>query len=876
MKKFLRNTKGAVTVFVTFLLIPAILVSGTAVDLARIYTARSIVQDANQLAANAVLSQYNALLHDLYGVFGVAENDPVLAQLLDDYIAITVFGEDGRDTSLGTLQLFYGSNLSMEDVTFPEEKNLRNPDVLRRQIEEYMKFRGPVIIVKEILELLGSSTFNEDSKVISDKLKIDDAIAEMYDKYKELYDAIQKTDLYPEVPGGYTGGTVGTVSSSLSTIRDEFVALNNCYDDWFECYEEWDTETDAEKKEDLQEDLDEYEAHYKAILANIEIRTVGGKAGKNWKKGGWSDYTGTLKGLNQTIIDAINRADGHKADFDKIVDIAKELDGMNAELTSMVNDLEARLKDGMCNEELRDSLTVPTPGSDKSVIEMYKEILKWDDIETMAAINRDGGYQYIDGPLKDTLRNAKYRNKNNPGDSSLTREELERAQSISDLQIENAEDLVSKLAGYSEVGYGMPAGFIKFGGHPGDNAAFFAELQAMMEVSDVPLTALFDGQEEADGENSKEKQEGMIDELLSLVNSAYTGMTNNPIGAKYINGSSTDDDDSDTSDITKAAEEAASNPVSDVISNPGTAISRASNYLLLLTYCTSMFSNYTTARPESNGKTMDDIAEISFPMSVSGVPISPEVNYFFQSEWEYLYYGNENAGKNLNAVSRLIYIIRVICNYITVFSVSEVNNIVRSIRAAFAFPPAVGFLLGELARAAFVAAESVVDLATLRAGYKVPLIKSGKKGEWVCSPSGLANVLEDLFAESVDGDDDKGKDKDDKGLSYSNYLLFFMLAKGFGGESAAAELTDRTADLIEWNVINYECRVWCDEEKMAEALSATDRLKMEDMKTDLKLTTTVDMKMLFLSMAVAQNFAEARSIGLSQTFPFTVTDYRGY
>ena len=65
MKKLIKDAKGAVTVFITLLLIPAILVSGTAVDLARLHTARSILQDANQLAANSVLTQYNALLYDI-------------------------------------------------------------------------------------------------------------------------------------------------------------------------------------------------------------------------------------------------------------------------------------------------------------------------------------------------------------------------------------------------------------------------------------------------------------------------------------------------------------------------------------------------------------------------------------------------------------------------------------------------------------------------------------------------------------------------------------------------------------------------------------------------------------------------------------------
>ena len=134
-------TKGAVTVFVSLLLIPAILVSGTAVDLARIHTARSVLQDANQLAGNSVLSQYNALLYDLYGLFGVAKDDPILGKLLDEYIKVSVFGEPMQDKTLGSLQLFYGSDISLGDLSFESGKNLGNADVLRRQIEEYMKFR---------------------------------------------------------------------------------------------------------------------------------------------------------------------------------------------------------------------------------------------------------------------------------------------------------------------------------------------------------------------------------------------------------------------------------------------------------------------------------------------------------------------------------------------------------------------------------------------------------------------------------------------------------------------------------------------------------------------------------------------------------------
>ena len=867
MKNFINNTKGAVTVFVTLLLIPAILISGTAVDLARIHTARSIVQDANGLAANSVLSQYNALLNDLYGLFGVAKNDPVLAELLDEYIRVSVFGEMHQDISMGTLQLFYGSNISIEEIYFTDDKNLRNTDVLRRQIEEYMKFRAPVIIIKEVLDLLGSSSFKEDTGVIGDKLDIDDTIAKIHEKYKELYNAILAGDRCTQVTGGIAGGTVGTVSSGLERIHEQFVDLKKCYENWENVeYPDEEDPKKEEKEREYHEKKEVYAAKYWEILNNIKSLTIGGAVG-----------AGYSQGLNKTITNAISFADRHKPKLDNVVVIARQIDAMKDELSRKIDALENRVIDGDCNDELKEALTGRPGGAEKSLIETYRDILKWDNIEGMANIYKEGGYYYIDVTLKDLLESVIYRNRNMPSFPTLTRVELENILTNSQLNLSDyisaADSLASKLGSYrvSDVTYQMPAGFIKFGEYDGKNKDFFEMLTQMMNQPVVPPVTLFDGQSEASGANTEAKQRGMISELTSLVSTAYAGMFNAPLGAKHINGSAAlETDIPDTTDISQSVSQIESHPVSDVISNPYSSAARAGDYLLLLTYCTSMFSNYTTARPEITGRKIDDLHDIGFPKSISGIPISPEVNYFFQSEWEYLYNGNENANKNLSAVSRLIYFVRIICNYITVFSVTEITLIINAIRAAFSWCAPVGILLGELARAAFVAAESAIDLASLRAGYKVPLIKSSS--EWICSPRGITKALANVLSDTVN----TCESSSDKDLTYSNYMLFFFITKGIAGESAAVELAERTADLIEWNILNYSSGLYCDEEKMSQALSETNRFKMEDMKTDFCLTTTVDMRMLFLSMIFAQNFSDSKSIGMPITMPVTVTDHRGY
>jgi len=870
MRRFVKNTKGAVTVFITLLLIPAILVSGTAVDLARMHTARSVVQDANQLAANSVLTQYNALLHDLYGLFGVAEDDPILGSLLNDYIEASIFGDSKQDRSLGTLQLFYGSNISFEEPEFADGKNLRNEDVLRRQIEEYMKFRGPVIIVQDIIEALSSNsanTYKEDTGVIEDKLEIENAIAELHDKYKELYDAIISGDKCTQVVDGIAGVTVAQVSSVLRAIRDEFASLRACYEAWEKAIDDGN-----------ESSRDDHAARYRAILVNIRSRTIGGPTGSSWSNGGWQSG-GNPIGLNVTIERSIERADRHKPVLDNVVAIARQIDSMNAELRRKVDDFEDRVLNGDCNDELKQALTEKTGSPPKSIIERYRDILKWDNLEGLSDTYKENGYHYIDEVVKPMLDSVVYRNKDNPSGASLTRTQLENITTDSTFNLSSAtssdRSRAATFGRYTSdnVTYNMPEGFIKFAESGDDHKAFFDELEQMMDQPDIPPVKMYEDQDEASGSDAEEKQKNMINELLDIVTTAYAGLTNDPLGAMYVRGGGESDSESmDMRDIADIIPQSKNEPISDVLSDPINSVTAAADYLLLLTYCTSMFSNYTTARPDTNGKSRDEVGEINFPKTITGVPMSPEVNYFFQSEWEYLYKGDNNASNNLSAVTRLIFVVRLICNYITVFSVSEVNTVVNGIRTAFAWSPPLALILSELARAAFVAAESAIDVANLRTGKKVPLIKSAKSGEWICSPSGIVNALGNISTDAVSND----KQSNDKGLTYSNYMLFFFIAKGLFGSDTGTELTARTADLIEWNVINYKGGIFSDEEKMTGALSDEGRFKLVDMKTDFSITTTVDMRMLFLSMVFAQNFSDSRGIGMPSTMPVVVTDHRGY
>jgi len=888
MRKFFQNTKGAVTVFVTLLLIPAVLISGTAVDLARLHTARSVLQDANQLAANTVLTQYNALLYDLYGLFGVAEDDPILGKLLDDYIRVSVFGLPAQDKELGSLQLLYASDLSLDEPVFYDEMHLENEDVLRRQIEEYMKFRGPVIIVKEIIEALENNKLKADKKIVEDKTAIDAEIIALYDKYKELYDAIIISDKCALAIGGIGGGHFGTISSHLKLIREQFVNLKACYKEWEELTppepsdDPEDAGSYASANMEYEKEKRDYAAKYEAILGNIKALTIGGRRGTSWRNGSWRSYGTGETGLKDHIEGARQFAEDFKSNFDKVLELSRQVDAMHNELTRKIDALERKLNNGECSEELKKGLTEKYGSPPMSLIERYREILKWDDVAKMATVYRDGGYSFIDDIFKPMLDDIRYRNSGDPSAGSLTLDELANLASNPEFRMtETTPAEYSKAAYFAEfpessVRYGVPPGFKKFSEHSAENKEFFEVLTAMVNQPKGNPVKVFDNQDESGGSNTEEKQRNMIGALLKVVDSAYIGLSNNPLGALYIADSDTAEPEKPgILDILTLIPKALGNPVISVIEDPVGSVGKVGDYVLLLTYSTSMFSNYTTTRPESLGKTKNDLSGINFPKSIAGIPISPEVNYFFQSEWEYLYHGSQNAKANLSAVSNLIFLVRMICNYITVFSVSEVTEIVTSIQAAFAWNPILGLVLGELARAAFVAAESLIDVASLRSGHRVPLFKNVAAGEWVCSPKGVIKAIKDITASETGV---KAGSKEGKGLSYSNYLLFFFVSKALfymGPEKdAASELAKFTGNLIEWNVINKISGSNANEKKMAAALEDGNRFMLSRMVTGFGLKTTANLRMLFLSLPFAQK--GIAGVIPPEKMPITAIDYRGY
>lgn len=865
MRKLFHNCKGAVTVMVTLLLIPAILVTGTGVDIARIFAARSTLQDANQLAANAVLTEYDALLQDLYGLFGIMQTDNDFATMANEYLETAVLGEDWVNRELGTFQIFYGANLTSTGVTPARNKNLANADVLRRQIEEYAKFRAPAIVVEEILDKLDTfEKVQEDAKVIKKKLEVDDKVEEVDKYYRKIYETIQEIKPCAELQTQ----AAQEITAYLNDIYAEFHSMHSIRSRYTGKMREYraalaDEDSRALAQKYLEE-AEELKELYETRMDNVHALISGGSVTSIQNDAVADSRKST--GLEQRIEYYKKELDKQIKNLEDLKDLCEKTDKKKADLAEKIQELETQLNSGKCTEELRDGLTQQGEDGSSSVMEQYKQLLEY-ELTPMAEAMCEMDIKQIQ-ETQELMDNAGLGD-GAPG-TTFTWRTLKNM-GLADFPINylleggsynGGDDTLNRIndAGVKAWKYAEP-GFKQFYDKVFDstkNREFYDEILK-------PLYSAGKGDKQGK-KNAKAAITSVFEKAQELFKE---GLGFDPEGAHYLSSGTDGSEDGTGTDFGTAGdwskedegkEELEDSLDNDFLKKLTDAAGSIGDKALLLVYDTEMFSNYSY--PRSDDK--------DYPVkSMAGIPFGTDVNYFYQSEQEYLYNGNlKNAIANLESVAGMILLVRFVFNYISSFVVPSVKNTVSSIKTALAATGPFAVLAGELARMGLAIGESALDVARLRSGEKVALFKSDDT-TWRFSVKGLTNMVKEgakdvVLDETMATGSDEDKGDDGVSLTYTDYMrLFLLLVDG-------NTLAERTADLIELNVTNYRNKINADEEKMASA----KRFDMSKAITDFSITTTVDLRMLFLSMPLAQQ--GVNGVVPPKSLPISVTDYRGY
>ena len=836
MTKFLKNTRGAVTVFVSLLLIPAMLVTGTAVDLARIHTAQSTVQNANQLAANSVLTQYHALLQDLYGLFGVMQDDPILADLVDRYIMATIFGAGNQDTGIGTFQLFYGDRGAISsDVSFVSGQHLANPAVLRRQIEEYVKFRGPVVIVTEILDRLDLfGSIRQDADAIDQQMRVNENVENLFDVYREVYNQIRRVDSMAEGFQARQNAAFGTINEQLGIIRTQIGVLLDAQADWQGAddnlqdldrdLDDADEELDEEEAQRLQVERDDTEEERDEAIERYN-------AARTRIRNAESLIRSTVSGLSAHIQNFQN-------DLDELVRLSGRAESQRQSLERELNTLENRLNSA--SEPFRDGMHRPGPNNEPSTMEMYRALLAH-RLPPLAEQMRDRHRPHLvqisdilngNDTLSGIVGFGSVANNNLDIENAASWNRLANIPTLQNL-LPNDVSSLRALRNISNITYHPPA--------PNNFSAYRGISSAHREFWDE-LSGLMFGAEAEAAQNAKDAEENRANSAMREQQSDFRNILNDfdPDGANSFRAGTTTAGDDETGlgddwgggrrSTTRMLRNALSG---NIIREIGDLANTATNQLLLVTYASEMFSNYTT---EEN------------TMSMAGIPMGTQVNYFFQSELEYLFHGNQrDAVANIRAVARMILLVRFVFNYIATFVIDEIGDELRTLSA-----PAGKFkiILREFLRLGMALGESVIDVRNLMInGEDVPLMKT-RICQWTFSL--LAPINRPCTCEVRTP------------MYYRDYLRIFLFFRN--GDVIA----ERVSNLIGWNVTNYSEGVNANEG----AMTAATQFNMARARTGFEITSQAEIRMLFLSMPFAQRGIDG--IRPSTTFPVRATALRGY
>lgn len=244
MDKFFRKTKGAISIFLVIVLLPMMTVASVFVDMSRINLAKSMAESAGDLTLNTALTNYDAEMKNLYGLFATSQNMDDLMASLEDYYrdSIIAAGVDSAaaDDYVGQIMDYLKSTTGTDDlmniqltgfeVSAPEGGNLGNPAIMKSQIVEFMKYRAPLSLGTGFLDALSTmKDLSKQTELVEDKNKF-------YEKHQDLLgtleDAWWQIQLYQYADAnGVTGFPTGsyltdqgsTMASNANKWKDEAI-----------------------------------------------------------------------------------------------------------------------------------------------------------------------------------------------------------------------------------------------------------------------------------------------------------------------------------------------------------------------------------------------------------------------------------------------------------------------------------------------------------------------------------------------------------------------------------------------------------------------------------------------------------------------------
>lgn len=184
--KFFEKTKGVISIFLIIIMLPLFTSAVLLVDGTRYHSAKTIIQEAGDMAAYSTIANYNINLKDEYGLLALADNNvnetfnkyfkdslgsgstsgSNYSDQVQNFISSTVFkGGNYKDANFFNLY-----NFNIESASASGMYPLSEPAVLQNQIVEYSKYRGVETLLERFEILSKFDKIDEETKASQDTM----------------------------------------------------------------------------------------------------------------------------------------------------------------------------------------------------------------------------------------------------------------------------------------------------------------------------------------------------------------------------------------------------------------------------------------------------------------------------------------------------------------------------------------------------------------------------------------------------------------------------------------------------------------------------------------------------------------------------------
>lgn len=790
------------TVFVTLMMVPVVAITGLIVDVSRLKMYSSQAVMAADTYGAAVLSQFDHLLKELYGLFSVTQNEEGLAAIeeMKDYMTYS-FRPDGDGTSLEGFAPYGDSDVDLvyENV---EGASLSNNNVLMTQISDFMRFR----IVEEVLDesgILNSleqlDAMEADMDAVKERKKLTDSCQKALDQISEYYEILKKVAAYPDYlekrETAYLSYSGKLTEIAASEEYDDYVYYLNHTEEVetaLAAFGEGGPDTGEGQEaggggaedEDLAEQLELYE----------RFRDFDKEA-----------YVEQLKIELEALAKEAANHDSTPIDFENAEGIINELGKKTDELEATL----ARMKEQ--EEQLREKLK-ECSGETREGIE--EEI---EGIEDIVALSGDFRETY------DLILQHENQRQNQDNWDLLKEEVPVLDQGKEAILDGNAEPGISRWP--KDI-------YLVWYDFQDDKGEFYRELQRLCESGQSGGGDKEAGDKEVDKANEAQKK--AEEELNKTETSTARNIPDQIASELGVSGGS-------QGSVPNILDYFSGGMSFSGLSKAGTNLL---DKFLVTSYDFGMFSSRVTGikPPREEGAPASSVngekEEDGIEYSLTKIELSPEVNYLYGAELEYLFGGYTESSSNLNKTKNVICGVRMSLNFVSTYTIREINNTIRNIANAAAnavMATGVGAAAGPLVRIAVSGAlrlavasiETAADWGSLIGREEAVLFKTELED------LESIDALEGLLGIEISGKSQKKKLE----LSYEDYL-YVLLCLLVDDDT----LLSRTADLITLNVNQAKSG--------GDTLSQLD-FRMSDTVTAVKATCKVRSDFV----VVPENFA---------------------